>query len=81
MQSVDKKGFPSTTCVRWKPSRSHDVVKPSTILSQTLSDGSIKHWNVVTNKLVHEITDHKENGSGINAADYTSDGKFFVAGG
>ena len=80
-KSINQSKVPSTTSLRWKPSVHEGDVRASTILSQTLSDGTINHWNIVTNKLVKEITDHRENEVGMFASDYSFNGKYYVAAG
>ena len=43
------------------------------------AEGLIQHWNLATNKCVNQIKE--ESGCGLNALDYSPDGRMFAVGG
>ena len=45
----------------------------------TTADGLIQHWHLGTGKCVHTIKE--ESGTGLNALDYSPDGRMFAVGG
>jgi len=69
------------TSIRWRPQFSGKTVRASTVLTATTSDGLIQWFHLGTNKMINEITMHRDKGNNLCCSDYTRDGLNLVVAG
>ena len=64
------------TCLRWRPASANSKTK--NVLLVANADGTIVHWHVTSRKVMHTITEDKNQ---VYALDYRHDGFYFATAG